>query len=205
MKTLSELLRDADPVDYEPRRSAHERRIARQTVLTFPHLADGPLPRRPIAMVALVAVMLVGIALGSHYWSPAATDVTAAVATVRFEVRLAEENPAAGLREATIAGTTRTIYLHGESVVTNGDIAEAQVIEGDGTSPFSVSVSFTSEGAAKMLRATQDHIGRPVAILINGDVVMAPVVRSAITTSANINGDFTKSEVERIVAGIIGR
>ena len=202
MKTLSELLRDADPIGYEPRRNAQERRIARQTVLTSPHMAEDLLPRRPMATVAVVALMLIGIAVGSLYWSRAATDV---VAAVRFEVRLAEENPAADLREAIISGTSRKIYLHGEPVVTNSDIARAEMIQGDGASPFSVSVVFNSEGATKMLRATQSHIGRPLAILIDGEVVMAPTVRSPITTSANINGNFTRREVERIVAGILGR
>jgi preprotein translocase subunit SecD len=158
MKTLSELLRDADPIGYEPHRSAHERRIARQTVLTSPHMAEDLLPRRPMATVAVVALMLIGIAVGSLYWSRAATDV---VAAVRFEVRLAEENPAADLREAIISGTSRKIYLHGEPVVTNSDIARAEIVQWDGASPFSVSVVFNSEGAAKMLRATQRHIGRP--------------------------------------------
>jgi preprotein translocase subunit SecD len=62
-----------------------------------------------------------------------------------------------------------------------------------------------ADGAAKMLRASQSHIGRPLAILIDGEVVMAPVVRSPIRTSAVITGSFTRAEAERIVAGIPGR
>ena len=146
--------------------------------------------------------MLVGMAVASHYWFRAASDV---VAAVRFEVRLAEENTATGLQEVIIPGTNRKIYLHEESVVTNSDIAEARVIEENGGTKYNVDVEFNADGAAKMSRATQGHIGRPVAILIDGEVVMAPTVRSAISTSANINGDFTKVEVDRIVAGIVGR
>jgi preprotein translocase subunit SecD len=69
----------------------------------------------------------------------------------------------------------------------------------------SVSVTFNTDGAAKMFRASQSHIGQPLAILVDGEVVIAPVVRSPITTSAIITGNYTRAEAERIVAGILGR
>ena len=98
-----------------------------------------------------------------------------------------------GLREAVISGSGRKIYLHPETVVTNSDIAQAEVIQGDGASTFNVSVTFNAGGAAKMLRASQNHIGRPLAILLDGEVVMAPVVRSAVSTSAMISGRYHES------------
>ena len=53
-----------------------------------------------------------------------------------------------------------------------------------------------------MLAATASHIGKPVAILIDGDVVMAPVLTGLISTSAVIDGNYTRAEAERIVDGI---
>jgi preprotein translocase subunit SecD len=41
-----------------------------------------------------------------------------------------------------------------------------------------------------------------VAILIDGEVVLAPIVRSAIGDEAMITGDSTQAEAERIAAGI---
>ena len=79
------------------------------------------------------------------------------------------------------------------------------MVEGNSASMFGVSVTFNAEGAARMLRATQSHIGRPLAILIDGEVAAAPVVRSPITTSAIISGNFERTEAERIVGGILGR
>jgi preprotein translocase subunit SecD len=137
------------------------------------------------------------------YWLRSAVDVAAAA--VRFEVRLAEESPAPGLREVVIPGTGRSIFLHEEAVVTNSDIIRAWVVQGDSRSTFSVSVEFNAEGTAKMLRATKGHIGRPVAILIDDEVVTVPVVRSPVSTSAIIGGKYTSAEAERIVAGIVGR
>ena len=202
MKTLPELLRDADPLGDELPRNAQERRPSRQRVLDSPRVIE-ELPRPRVLIVAVVALTLLGIAAASRYWSGVGVDV---VAAVRFEVRLAEENPGNGLREAVISGASgRRIYVHQETVVTNSDIAQAEVIPGDAASTFSVTVTFNADGAAKMLRATQSHMGRPLAILVDGEVMIAPVVRSPITTSAIVSGSFTRAEAERIAAGILGR
>lgn len=200
MKTLPELLREADPIGYEPPRIAEERRRHRQRVVDSPWAVE-ECRRRRIAIVAAVALTLIGIAGGSRYWSRIAVEV---VAAVRFEVRLAEESPAPGLRETAIAGSARRIYLHQETIVTNSDIAEARAVQSDASS-FGVTVTFTANGAAKMLRASRDHIGRPVAILVDGEVVLAPVVRGPISASAIISGSYTRAEAERIAAGIVGR
>jgi preprotein translocase subunit SecD len=76
------------------------------------------------------------------------------------------------------------------------------VVPGEGPSHYGVGVEFNAAGAQKMRQATASHVGRPVAILIDGDVVTAPVLRSPISTSAVISGDYTQAEAERIVNGI---
>lgn len=151
-------------------------------------------------LVATVAAIVVGImAVGSQIWSPGGATLQAAI---RFEVRLAEDRPSPGLREARVATSDRVVYLHQEIIVTNDDIEQSSVIQGDGPSRFGVGVQFNAAGTQKMRQATANHVGRPVAILIDGEVVTAPVLRSPISTSAVISGDFTKTEAERIVNGI---
>jgi preprotein translocase subunit SecD len=94
--------------------------------------------------------------------------------------------------------------LHPEIVVSNEDIAQSWVIQ-DGPDRFGVSVQFLPGGAERMKQATATHVGRPMAVLIDGAVVMAPVVRSPISDSALITGNFTQSEAERIADGIATR
>jgi preprotein translocase subunit SecD len=53
-----------------------------------------------------------------------------------------------------------------------------------------------------MRKATAGHIGGPMAILIDGDVVMAPTLRAPISSSGLISGDFTRREAERIANGM---
>jgi len=192
MTTLPELLRDADPLGYEDQPDVRQRDRMRQRILAGGRAAQEP-QRARVAVAALAAVAIVAMATG--YWS-----VTAAV---RFEVRLAEDRPAAGLTETPVSAT-RKIYLQSGTVVTNSDIARAEVVPGNGISMFNVLITFTPDGAARMLRATQGHIGRPLAIFLDGEVVMAPVVKSPISASAMITGNYSKAEADRIVAGIIG-
>jgi preprotein translocase subunit SecD len=126
---------------------------------------------------------------------------TAVLAAVRFEVRLAEDQPIPGLVVAQVLDSGRVIYLHPETVVSNDDIAQTWVSH-DGPARFGVTVEFLPPGAERMRQATTPHLGRPVAILIDGGVVLAPVVRSPISDSAVISGNYTRAEAERIADGI---
>ncbi len=200
MKTLQELLRDADPLPSERARTSHERLTSRQVVLDAPRAVERP-PQRREVVVVIAALMLTAIGAGFFEWSRTAVDV---VAAVRFEARLAEDTPASGLRAVTV-GSGRIIYLHQETIVTNSDIAQAHVVQGIGASTFGVSVTFNRYGAVRMSNATQGHIGKTIAILIDGQVAAAPTLRSPISASAVISGDFTKAEAERIAGGIVGR
>ena len=150
-----------------------------------------------MAVVLTFASIVTAMIAASAVWQRGST----AQAAVRFEVRLAEEQPAAGLRAARVA-SNRTIYLHPEIVVTNGDIERSGIISGDTPTHFWIDVRLNAAGAAKMRQATMNHLGRPVAILIDGEVVSAPTVKSPIRGAAVISGDFTRADAERIVNGM---
>jgi hypothetical protein len=203
MKNIRKLLQDADPLRHESATSSEQRDAQRSAVLAAASGGQGraeAIPRlRATFFVVVASIVIVALFLGERVWSPLVLGVHAAV---RFEVRLAEDHPAAGLREAKVSGTGRSIYLHDEDIVTNGDIAAARVIRVGNA--YSVGVEFNAPGAEKMREATGKHIGRPVAILLDGQVIMAPVLRSPIETSAEITGNFTKAEAEKVVNGIVG-
>ena len=202
MKTLRELLQAADPLEHESARNIQERSASRQLILEATRGRRLPSHRRT-AMMSIAAAIVVAAMAGALHRSRAAVDV---IAAVRLEIRLAETRPAPGLREAVMALSGDRIYIHEDAVVlTNSDIVQANVVPGSTPSTFSITVTFTRDGSSRMYRATQEHIGRPIAILIDGQVVAAPVVRSAISASAVISGNFTRAEADRIVAGIIGR
>jgi preprotein translocase subunit SecD len=122
------------------------------------------------------------------------------IQTTLLEVRLAETEPATGLDAATVLSSNHKIYLHVERVITNNDVVQARVVEGNGQ--FNVAITLTPGGAARMATATSMHVGKPLAIIVNGDVIAAPTVRGQIGSEALITGDFTRVEAERIAAGL---
>ena len=202
METVREILQDTDPLRHELPPGDRERDRIRQTVIAAASgatRASTAYSRAPLAALAAVALMIIGVlAVGGRSGPRGNATVYAAV---RFEVRLAEDHAAAGLREARLSAD-RVVYLHEEIVVTNADIERSTVAQGSSPSRFSVGVRFNAAGAEKMRQATANHVGRPIAILIDGEVVAAPVLRSAISDSALISGDFSQAEADRIVNGI---
>jgi len=204
MTKISNLLRDADPLRYEPTWPSDQQNLRRAAVLAAASGARAPSgvrSRSRAAVFATVALAAIATAfLGSRVWSVFVTDLQAAA--IRFEVRLAEDKPAIGLREVKIPDSDRSIYLHDEVIVTNSDIAVARVAPGGRPSEYYVAIEFNSSGAEKMRGATANHIGKPIAILLDGQVVMAPVLRTLIGASARITGNFTRTQAERIVKGI---
>ena len=205
MTTVSDLLRDADPLHDEPARNDEERHRIRAMVLAA--AANQPARRaamwegRRAALVTAAAMLaILAIAAGSRFWSGGGATLQAAA--VRFEVRLAETAFAPGLRPARIVGLDGVIYLHPETVVTNDDILRSTVVANGNGPGVGVAVTFTAAGAAKMQRATASHLNAPLALLVDNEVIAAPTLRSPISASAIVSGNFTKPEAERIAEGM---
>jgi len=199
MRTLRERLADADPLQDEPSPAADRRERTRQAAVAAAH-PGAAVPARRRSLAAMIALAVVTLAAVGLVWSRATVGV---VAAIRFEVRLAEHEPGPGLREVAIVGAERVVYLHPDTIVENGEITSAEVSPGD-DGAMAVTVVFSPEGAAKMLRATEGHLGRPIAILLDGELVALPVVRSPISDSAVISGRYSRAEAERIATGVLG-
>jgi preprotein translocase subunit SecD len=118
-----------------------------------------------------------------------------------FELRLAQKNAAKGLTAARHPNSNRRLYLQPTAIVTHRDVAEARAVRGRFDPSFNVEVTFSPEGSRRLAKATQQHVGRPLAILVNGRVVAAPEVRS-ISDTAVISG-FTRIEAERLADDLL--
>lgn len=191
---------DADPLRHDPPRRDGDRERVRQTVLRS--LSDdrpkNPARARLVFLAAAASVIIAVAVIGYQLWTRGTTPVFAAV---RFEVRLAEDTPAPGLVVAQIGRSGRLIYLHPEIVVNNDDIAQAWAFQEDGAR-FGVAIKFLPSGAQRMLAATRAHIDKPMAVLIDGDVVMAPTIRAPISESAVLNGVFSEVQAKQVADGI---
>ena len=144
------------------------------------------------------------VALGLSGTPVSAADKPVDKPTVKVEFRRAEKEAAEGLTEATVVGTKDKVYLHKTADLTNDDVAEAKVTEDRQKKP-AISLTLTKEGAKKMKKLTEEHRNKPLAILVDGKVISAPIVKAEIGEQAEITGTFTKEEAEKIVKGIKGK
>jgi preprotein translocase subunit SecD len=119
---------------------------------------------------------------------------------VRLEFRRAHTKPAKDLEEATVPKTGEKIYLHKTAEVNNEDIAEASIDEEDKSDPH-LKLKFTKQGQRKMEKLTTDHIDKPLAVLVDGKVLAAPIIRSTVSEQAVLSG-IGRAELERIVKGL---
>src|SRR3954452_813144 len=84
-------------------------------------------------------------------------------------------------------------YLLEKRVLVSGEeLTDAQPGFDQRTSEPIVSFKFNTSGARKFAQATQENVGRPFAIVLDDEVISAPVIREPILGgSGQISGNFT--------------
>jgi preprotein translocase subunit SecD len=90
-------------------------------------------------------------------------------------------------------GTVKTPVLVEKRIMVSGeDLTDAQPGFDQRTSEPIVSFRFNSSGARKFAQVTQENVGRPFAIVLDNEVISAPVIREPILGgSGQISGSFT--------------
>ena len=92
-------------------------------------------------------------------------------------------------------GTTmpRTPYLVEKRILVSGsDLTDAQPGFDQRTNEPIVSFRFNTSGARKFAQVTQENVGKPFAIILDNQVISAPVIREPILGgSGQISGSFT--------------
>ena len=84
------------------------------------------------------------------------------------------------------------ILVKRQALVEGADLTDAQASFDQRTSEPIVNFKFNSTGARKFGRATQENVGRPFAIVLDNEVISAPVIREPILGgSGQISGNFT--------------
>jgi len=83
--------------------------------------------------------------------------------------------------------------------LTGADLKNAQVGFDQVTGQPVVQLSFTSQGAEKFANLTAESVGKPLPIILDGQILSAPVVQEKIAGgSAQISGDFSLEEARAI-------
>jgi len=153
---------------------------------------------------------------------PGVSDVQRAKDLIRstalLELKIVEQGPFAGEEQARQAysnavppdilllpgsgdpasgGAPGTVYyaVRRVSVVTGRDLRNARPTLDENNLP-AVGFSLNSDGARKFGTATEQNIGRQLAIVLDGRVSSAPVIQSRISDEGRISGSFTQQEAQ---------
>jgi preprotein translocase subunit SecD len=97
------------------------------------------------------------------------------------------------------------VFISPEVALTNRDVARAYP-EPDRTDPskLEVGILLTEEGALKMARLNKSHIGKNLAVILDGRAVSVfPIVKEYTSGRALIPGNFTEEEANSIAKGIM--
>jgi len=100
------------------------------------------------------------------------------------------------LKSIEVEGKQQQILLEKNAVISGEYISSAQVqFDQSGFGEPYVSLKFNSEGAKKFSDITKNNVGRPLAIVLDGNIHSAPTIRDHIPSgNAQITGRFTFQE-----------
>ena len=94
--------------------------------------------------------------------------------------------------------TTSPIVIEKRVVVSGEDLTDAQPGFDQRNGEPIVTFRFNNNGARRFAQVTQENVGRPFAIVLDNEVISAPVIREPILGgSGQISGNFTVQGRER--------
>lgn len=123
-----------------------------------------------------------------------------------LEVRAAASTAVAGWRQM-VSPSGRPVWVSPDNQLTSADIARAEARKlpnGDSA----VAVVLTDDGARKMTELAAKRTNEPIAMLLDGKLIWAPVLRDSIGKEALLTGGpggLTPAEIQRLLAAFKAR
>lgn len=125
---------------------------------------------------------------------PGVTDVNEAINLIgkTAQLKFMEENP-----EATNTSNSQDLWK--DTGLTGAHLRRADVQFDKNTGEPQVAIQFDSEGTKLFADITRNNLQKPVAIELDGEIISAPTVQSAIENGqAIITGKFTIDEAKKL-------
>jgi preprotein translocase subunit SecD len=119
-----------------------------------------------------------------------------------FAIRAAATSPVVGWQQMTSADRAQVLWVAPTNNLTSVDIERAEPSTSSDGYP-AVAFVFTDEGAKKMAELSGTRRGQPIAFLLDGRLIWAPVVRAGIEKEAVLSGGpggLRPDELQRLLA-----
>jgi len=96
-------------------------------------------------------------------------------------------------------GDRQPYMVYKRSVLTGRDVVDAQAAFDVRNNEPIITFRFNAEGARRFAQVTQENVGRPFAIVIDNEVMSAPIIREPILGgTGQISGRFTVEEANNL-------
>jgi preprotein translocase subunit SecD len=190
----------------EPTLQAHGAENSRQILLQMPGIDD---PQRVKEMIVGQSKLELMKVISPPNPSPIQTYPTreAAVASLGGAVPLnrrvlpysqRDEPTAQGAPPAQPNQPSAWVVVEAPAVVDGSELrsAEANSQSGTGDNDYAINFSLKPGGAQKFGSWTAANVGQYMAVVLNDEVKSAPYIRSQISDSGQISGDFTKQSAQ---------
>lgn len=135
---------------------------------------------------------------------PGVTNLEEAIKLINITPQLEFRVLAPGADLAMLASSTAsTSNLFVSSGLTGRYLKHASVQFDQQSINPTISVEFNDEGSTLFAKVTQENVGKPVGIFLDGALISAPSVREAITSGqAQISGQFTVDEARSLARNL---
>jgi len=128
-----------------------------------------------------------------------ATRHAAGVPCPAVEMSAVADTPTDSTKTVTLNDTT-TILMSRTPLVATGDITGATASQGK--DQWSLDFTVTDDAAMRVREFTKQHVGRRLALLVDGKVYGTPRIASAITGNGYRIGGLNRSDAERAATAI---
>lgn len=123
----------------------------------------------------------------------------------RFEIRAASLTESADWQKANVRDDAGTVYIAPEVLLDNSDVALANAKKDLGGQVFVV-IQTTPAGTARMAQASRVLLRQRMAVMIDGEVLTAPVVSAPLSGNRfAISGFKSLEEAQAVAQGISGK
>jgi len=144
--------------------------------------------------------LLLGLFTVSILAGCATTEVITNHNSSMIEFREADDVMEKAYVKMPIKGSDETIFVGDKVMSSSEDIKSMESGFGPQGMP-QILVTLTEDGKSKFSEATKRLVKKYIAILINGEVIMAPFVQEQLETNRFvISGDLTIEEMDAIVS-----
>jgi preprotein translocase subunit SecD len=132
-------------------------------------------------------LIVLAFCLAACHAGPAVPPAPEALQAHTFEARAASLRPKVGWEAFNGPTDGMFLYIDPEPLLTNRDVESTRRTK-DNAGRAAIGMTLTDEAGERFYAYTREHLGEPIAIFLDGQLLAAPTVQSALRNSLTITG-----------------